>query len=54
MLDPLGQAWQNGCALAAKTSGGVVVFKYCLYGSLLAKIRIQIVRIPEDFSNRTI
>ena len=35
MLDPLGQAWQNGSALAAKTPGRVAVNKQRLCGSLL-------------------
>ena len=35
MLDPLGQAWQNGSALAAQTPDRVAVNKRCLCGSLL-------------------
>ena len=34
MLDPLGQAWQNGSALAAKTIGRVAVSKQRLCSSL--------------------
>ena len=35
MLDPLGQAWQNGSALAAQTPDRVAVNKRCLCGFLL-------------------
>ena len=35
MLDPLGQRWQNGSALAAYTPDRVAVNKHCLSGSLL-------------------
>ena len=33
MLDPLGQAWQNGSALAALTLGRAIVNNRRLYGS---------------------
>ena len=39
MLDPLGQAWQNGNALAAQTPGRTTVNKLNLCGSLLEDIR---------------
>ena len=35
MLDPLGQAWQSGSALAAYTVGCATVNKHRLCGSLL-------------------
>ena len=35
MLDPLGQAWQNGSGLAAQTPGRANVNKHRLCGSLL-------------------
>ena len=35
LLDPLGQVWQNGSALAAQTHGRAAVNKYRLCGSLL-------------------
>ena len=41
MLDPLGQAGQNGSALAAKTSGRVAVNKHFLCGSLLSIATIE-------------
>ena len=36
MLDPLGQAWQSGSALAASTLGRATVNKHRLCGSLLS------------------
>jgi len=35
MLDPLGQSWQNGSALAAQKPGRAAVNKQRLCGSLL-------------------
>ena len=35
MLDPLGQAWQNGSAQAAKKPGRATVNKHRLRGPLL-------------------
>ena len=42
MLDPLGQAWQNGCTSAAKTPGRATVNKLRLCGSLFLAILINI------------
>ena len=35
MVDPLGQAWQSGSALATMTPGRDIVYKHRLFGSLL-------------------
>ena len=35
MIDTLGQAWQNGSALAAQTPGITAVNKHRLFGSLI-------------------
>ena len=41
MLDPFGQAWQNGNALAAQTPGRAAVNKQRLCGSLLSPYILQ-------------
>ena len=38
MLDPLGQAWQNGSDSAAQTAGSATVNKHRLCGSLYTTI----------------
>ena len=38
MIDPLGQAWQNGSDSAAKTPGRATINKHRLCGSLLHAI----------------
>ena len=40
MLDPLGQAWQTGSALAAYIPGRVAVNKYCNCGSLQPIVQV--------------
>ena len=38
MLDPFGQAWQSGSALAAQTLGRATANKEIIFGSLLMQI----------------
>ena len=48
MLDPLGQAWQNGSSLATQTPGRVTVNTHRLCGRLLYEVVRYVGALLED------